>query len=68
MMNGPIVNQAVTQRQQKDVDDLVMSILGRPPTEREKTKTLQHLNESPETGLQDLTWALLNTSEFLFER
>ena len=68
MMNGPIVNQAVTLRPQKEVDDLVLSILGRPPTGRERTKALQHLSEFPQTGYQDLTWALLNTSEFLFER
>ena len=68
MINGPMTTQAVTLRSTTGFDDLVLSILGRLPTVQEKAMAMQHLRESPETALQDITWALLNTSEFLFER
>ena len=68
MINGRVVNQAISVRVPFEFDDLCMSILGRPPTSQEKRKAMQHINDTPKTAFQDLTWALLNTSEFLFER
>lgn len=41
--------------------------VGRPPTTQEADRALAHLREvaSPEEGMTDLLWSLLNTKEFL---
>ncbi len=72
MMNGPVVDQAAQASgglpAHVNLDDLVLSILGRPPTENERAAARRHLGESPVNGAGDLAWALLNTREFMFER
>lgn len=48
------------------VDRLFADTLGRAPAEKERETALAHLSQHPEGGAQDIAWALLNTSEFLF--
>ncbi len=49
------------------VDFIFRSVLGRTPaSEAERAQAIQ-LASQP-NGLRDLTWALLNTSEFLFQK
>ncbi|MEN3941576.1 DUF1549 domain-containing protein [Prosthecobacter sp. SYSU 5D2] len=50
----------------QQVEHLFLTTLGRFPEEREQTVALAHLAAHPESGTQDIAWALLNTSEFLF--
>lgn len=52
------------------LDVLYWSALSRPPAQTELTAALQHVNQAEErlTGLQDITWALLNSNEFLLKR
>ncbi|TDU71326.1 uncharacterized protein DUF1549 [Prosthecobacter fusiformis] len=49
------------------VEHLFLSTLGRFPEGREESAALRHLAEHPESAPQDIAWALLNTSEFLFQ-
>ena len=58
----------------KDIDDdkqrieeLYLVTLGRLPNEAEQQACMKYLKEapSPERGLQDVLWSLLNTREFL---
>ncbi|HYF34579.1 MAG TPA: DUF1549 domain-containing protein [Prosthecobacter sp.] len=49
------------------VENLFLDILGRFPLDAERTAALRHLSAHPKTGVVDLAWALLNTSEFLFQ-
>ncbi|MDA1052322.1 MAG: DUF1549 domain-containing protein [Planctomycetota bacterium] len=50
------------------VDDLYYVAFGRPPTveERELASSLISPPTQPREGLQDLLWALLNSTEFVF--
>lgn len=55
------------------VETLFLATLGRPPTPGERTKMLDYVESGGPTGdwrraLGDLFWALLNSSEFLFNR
>ena len=69
MMNSPLVGEAASAGPvPPDIDTLVLSILGRPPTPQERAAAQRHATESPATAASDLAWALFNTSEFLFER
>ncbi|MDB6138766.1 MAG: hypothetical protein JWO94_1838 [Verrucomicrobiaceae bacterium] len=69
MMNSAVMNQTVSgSAVVVDVDELVLSILGRMPTAQEKAAAMRRVRESPASAGQDIAWALLNTSEFLFER
>jgi hypothetical protein len=49
------------------LENLFLDILGRFPLDAERTAALRHLSAHPKTGAADLAWALLNTSEFLFQ-
>lgn len=48
------------------IEEAFLATLGRYPEKREKDSALAHLLAEPEAGMQDITWALLNTAEFLF--
>jgi hypothetical protein len=55
------------------LDELYWSALSRPPTDRERTAILAALGRTPgadpdamRRGLEDLTWAVLTSTEFLF--
>ena len=55
------------------VETLFLATLGRPPTAPEREKMLKYVEAGGPTGdwreaLGDLFWALLNSSEFLFNR
>jgi hypothetical protein len=60
MINSPVVEQAVNAAS-LGVEELVPALLGRLPTDREKVAAAG-------CGAKDIAWALLNTSEFMFER
>jgi hypothetical protein len=50
------------------VDELYLTTVSRPPTSEETAKARSWISRaaSPQEGLQDLLWALLNSREFLF--
>jgi hypothetical protein len=50
------------------VDELFVRCLGRMPTDRERTETLDTVNAAAERrqALEDVFWALLNSPEFIF--
>jgi hypothetical protein len=50
------------------VDEAFLIVLARFPSDQEKLKALDHGVAHPATMWSDLVWALLNTSEFLFQR
>ncbi len=69
MMNSAVMDQVVsTSAAGFDVDELVLSILGRLPTAQEKAAAMRRVQEAPANAGQDIAWALFNTSEFLFEK
>jgi hypothetical protein len=49
------------------VDELFLAALGRFPSEREKKLGTAQLEQYRERGAEDLLWALLNRTEFLFQ-
>jgi hypothetical protein len=49
------------------IDHAFLSVLSRHPTDRELQRAATLLEGNPE-GAQDLVWALINTSEFLFRQ
>ncbi|MDB6006152.1 MAG: hypothetical protein JWR15_3139 [Prosthecobacter sp.] len=67
MINSPDMEATVAAEPAgSSPEDLFLSILGRHPNELEKAIAQQHRNESPQTATQDIAWALLNTTEFMF--
>ncbi len=50
------------------VDELYLAALARFPTAEEKSLALEHIGRQKEVrkGLEDVTWALINSREFLF--
>lgn len=83
MVSGPMINELLTQEQNRItgwetsaqapaeiVDDLFWSALSRPPSPEESgvmQKLLQSTTNQRRT-LEDLTWSILNSDEFLFRR
>ncbi len=60
--------EAVKLAADKDwIETLFLEVLGRFPRSSEKTAALQHSAAFPASAPRDVAWALLNTSEFLFE-
>ncbi|WP_395735342.1 DUF1549 domain-containing protein [Prosthecobacter sp.] len=67
MMNSAFMENAAASRPaDSSAEDLFLAILGRYPNGLEKALAKQQQNESPQTAVQDITWALLNTAEFMF--
>ncbi len=52
------------------IDEAFLWILSRPPTDADRALCRQHLKQAitPQKGMEDLMWALLNTREFLLIR
>jgi len=46
---------------------IFLTVLTRPPTERELSRHTEYVIENGEGGYADVMWALLNSSEFLFQ-
>jgi hypothetical protein len=75
MLSDPLLKEvaaspnliSIDARPEERVENLFLDILGRFPLEAERTAALGHLSANPKTGAADLAWALLNTSEFLFQ-
>lgn len=76
MMSSPLIEQvaaasslAVASQAEdpsSQIQDLFLNTLGRFPDARETSASMAHLTAHPHTGRQDIAWALLNTSEFMF--
>lgn len=67
MMNSQDTeNTTAAMAASRSTEDLFLSILGRYPNALEQGIAQQHQKESPETAAQDVAWALLNTTEFMF--
>jgi hypothetical protein len=68
--DGHLPRLAASNRTARElVDDLYLSALSRFPSEDERHLAISHLNGCPDrrSGLEDLTWALINSKEFLFQ-
>jgi hypothetical protein len=67
---GKVVEQLLTAEKSTDeiLEDLYIRSLARKPTEKEMTALREILAEQKENkqGLEDTFWALLNSSEFVF--
>ena len=52
------------------IDELYWSALSRSPSDEERTAAMEYLSHSEDRlpALQDLTWALVNSAEFLLRR
>lgn len=83
LISGPLLNEMLTRsdnhlgRLLEDetsnetlIDNLYWQTLSRVPTERERAAALHLLSSSSNrrTTLEDLTWALMNSAEFLLRR
>lgn len=64
MMNSGSVQNACASA--GNVEALFLSLIGRLPSAAEQARAQRHVAESPQTFGQDIAWALLNTTEFLF--
>jgi hypothetical protein len=83
LINGPTIGGAVADPNNRInrlaaadptadriVDEIYLAVLCRPPTDQERAKGIQYIDESPSKaeGAQDLCWALFNSAGFLFNR
>ena len=83
LISGSLVNDLLTKKNNRIsellaspkssaeiIEVLYWSALSRPPSREELTATLRHLESAPDRrgALEDITWALLNSSEFLLRR
>jgi Protein of unknown function (DUF1549)/Protein of unknown function (DUF1553) len=61
-----LANKNLTDEQV--LEELFLATLSRPPTKREKEKALKHIQsrKDRQTGFGDTLWALVNTTEFIF--
>ncbi len=74
IMNSPLIADvsaspallSTAARPESKVEQLFLTTLNRFPQPTEQAAALRHLAENPTTGTQDIAWALLNTTEFLF--
>jgi hypothetical protein len=54
----------------KLTEELFLTFVSRPPTEKEKTTVLEHVRKQGagqrRQAFEDIAWALLNSKEFMF--
>jgi hypothetical protein len=80
--NGPVIYQklrdpnnrfrrllAAGRAPEAILDELYLAAVCRMPTAEERAAALAHLasKDDPAAALEDITWAILNTNEFLFQ-
>jgi hypothetical protein len=68
--DGRVQLLATSQKQPSDlIDELYLSTLSRFPTDAERQVGLTYFNSGSDcrTSVEDLTWALINSKEFLFQ-
>ncbi len=83
MISGPSVNELLTQssnrlgplldsvKSNRDlVEELYWTVLTRPPTPTELSKSVAHLDAAKDrrTGAEDVLWSLVNAKEFVLRR
>lgn len=81
LINGPTISEAVNAKDsriaklaetekddQKLVEEIYLSCLSRPPTEKERKAVEFKADSNRVEVAQDLAWALLNSPSFLFNR
>ena len=78
LLNGPVTrdvlggNSVLKKQLAADmdadakIDTLFLSILTRKPTEGQREMARRQIESNPKTGIDNLIWALMNTSEFAF--
>jgi hypothetical protein len=78
MLNGPLFNQITgnntnlgkilnaTKTPDEKRDELFLTILSRPPNDREKALVAKQIQQDGPGALRKVAWALLNTREFSF--
>jgi hypothetical protein len=82
LLNGPLVNAKLKAKDSRArrliaegrsdeeiIEDLYFSALSRRPTEKERAAAMRHVKGLADraTALTDITWAVLNLDEFLFQ-
>ena len=83
LINGPTISDAIANpdgrlakllkanlTDDQLVEEIFLAVIGRKPTAKEHSNSLQHLKTSANRteGAQDLMWALINSPAFLFNR
>ena len=83
LTSGPMINQMLTTPENQlaewlasgrspgeIIDELFWTALGRAPNDEERAVMTQHLEtaEDRRQALEDLTWSILNSNEFLLRR
>lgn len=80
LLNGPLVAQgsrvvpgaalaeilALPGDDALKIDALTLRVLAREPTDAEKQKWTAHVQKDEKRGYEDVLWAMLNSSEFVF--
>ncbi|MCX6381979.1 MAG: DUF1549 and DUF1553 domain-containing protein [Armatimonadetes bacterium] len=83
LINGPTISDAIANpagrlarfmqinpSDEQVIEEIFLSTLCRYPTAKERKDTLNYIKQSPSRmeGAQDLSWALINSPAFLFNR
>ncbi len=83
LINGPTISDAIASpagrlarfmqtnpSDEQVIEEIFLSTLCRYPTAKERKETLAYIKQSPSRmeGAQDLSWALINSPAFLFNR
>lgn len=70
MSQGQVVSKLIKAEKTPEqiIEELYIRCLSRKPTDEERSRLLALVNESPnpQSGLDDVFWAVLNSREFLF--
>jgi len=68
--NGQVIDRMLGENKTPEaiIDEVYLRCLVRHPTEAEKAKLLEAVNQGPDKNqmLQDVFWAVLNSKEFMF--
>ena len=67
--DSPLVRRLrIMQPPNAAVEEAFLSVLGRTPSYAETMKAMDAVIDDPANGWSDIVWALINSSEFVFQR